>query len=88
MEQKERCRKDLESAGARVSSGVKYGSDFLVYLGDPDAVHSSFTVNTDRIVTFKSLSALVRVSATTKKDAVVYIDSSSTPFLKFSRFLL
>lgn len=35
---------DLYRRGFYISSGMKFGSDFLVYMGDPVAYHSQYTV--------------------------------------------
>lgn len=98
MESREkRCRekgkKCLEGCllkeGAFLTSGVKYGTDFLVYLGEPGSVHSSFTASADETVPFKVLSGLIRVSSSTKKDFVLF-SSLKEPhlFTRFRRFFL
>jgi len=89
-----KCRAELETAHTtnntevHVRTGVKYGSDFLVYLGMPSAVHSSFTLTADAELSYKVLSALVRVSSTAKKDAVLYTDTHIARFVRCSRFFL
>ncbi|KAI5186522.1 hypothetical protein NEHOM01_1522 [Nematocida homosporus] len=85
---KTECRLALLNTNTHLTSGVKYGADFLIYLGDPKIVHSSFTLNTDRPISFKLLAGLVRVSSSTKKDTVLYTQDKTAPFLKFSRFFL
>ncbi|KAI5189050.1 hypothetical protein NECID01_0405 [Nematocida sp. AWRm77] len=85
---KEINRKTFETMGLCTTTGIKYGADFLVYLGCPKEVHSSFTVNTDPSVSFKHLSALVRVSSSTKKETVLCTQDTSVPFVVFTRFFL
>lgn len=72
-----------------LTSGVKYGTDFLVYLGEPGSVHSSFTATSDESISFKTVSALVRVSSSTKKDFVLFTPGEkNSVFTRFKRFFL
>lgn len=78
----------LMAEGIHLVPGIKYGADFLAYLNAPTQTHSSFTVNISKEITFRALSGLVRVSSSTRKDAVLYTGDKEVPFAAFSRFSL
>ncbi|KAI5172666.1 hypothetical protein NEFER03_1722 [Nematocida sp. LUAm3] len=84
--EKKKCKEIFEENGATVQSGIKYGADYLVYLDDPKKVHSSFSLSTVFPVTLTHLSALVRVSSSTKKATVIYTGEETVPFIVFQRF--
>ncbi|KAH9387299.1 uncharacterized protein NEMAJ01_2195 [Nematocida major] len=86
--EREKCKKSFSKAGARVTSGIKYGTDYLVYLGEPGSVHSLFTLNSEVSASFRALSALVRVSSSAKKDFVMCAPDGEGLFVRFSRFFL
>lgn len=73
--------RDLHRQGFVITDGVKFGSDFLVYQGDPALYHSNFQVQVlDSKVGIpgKHLMALSRVARGAKKRWVVAAKQSET----------
>lgn len=66
--------KDLWESGYYVTSGEKFGGDFLVYLGDPICFHAIFIVkcvDSDRTISPTELVAFGRLGVSVKKRAVL-----------------
>ncbi|KAI5189357.1 hypothetical protein NEMIN01_0420 [Nematocida minor] len=82
------CKEFFRDKGVHFTSGIRYGTDCLVYLDEPGRVHSSFTATAQDSIEFKTLSALVRVSSSTKKDFVLCSSKEKILFARFSRFFL
>lgn len=61
--------RELRECNYKSSSGLKYGTELLVYSDEVEKVHSSLSVIT-KPVTFRMLSGLVRISSSVKKDLV------------------
>ncbi|EHY66273.1 hypothetical protein NEAUS04_2424 [Nematocida ausubeli] len=86
--ERDSCKELLSSHSVNLTSGIKYGTDFLAYLGEPGCVHSSFTLNANARMNFQTLAALVRVSSSTKKDFVACTPGQNILFTRFTRFFL
>lgn len=66
--------KDLWERGYYITTGSKYGGDFLVYLGDPFKFHSSYVVMVmlpSKKFGMLDLISIGRLAATVKKTAVL-----------------
>lgn len=87
-----KIRQAAEGVGCTVTSGIKYGSDLLVYLGDVADVHASASLSVCDRVSFRALSGMVRVTSSVKKDAIIaeFNAEQSCPayFIKCRRFVL
>ncbi|XP_044269419.1 probable tRNA-splicing endonuclease subunit sen34 isoform X2 [Tribolium madens] len=67
--------RDLWEQGYYITTGVKFGADFLVYLGDPIAYHAIFIVhcvgNPDEVLHSSEIVAFGRLATAVKKRAVL-----------------
>lgn len=64
---------DMVSRGFTVTSGAKFGGDFMAYAADPFFVHAQMIVTVmgwEEVLPLPDLVALARVASTTKKDTV------------------
>lgn len=67
-----------------IQSGLKYGSEFLVYEDDPNLVHSKYMVNSYYSSEKFSLVQAQRLARNTKKDLLVFIVDDSKAYKKDS----
>ncbi|EIJ88846.1 hypothetical protein NEPAR06_2245 [Nematocida parisii] len=82
------CGSLFNMSNVYLTSGIKYGTDFLVYLGPPKNFHSSFILNSTAGLDFKTIVALTRISSSTKKDFVTVLYDKTLVFVRFNRFFV
>ena len=78
MTEQEKCcciiYEDIHSRGFYVTSGMKFGGDFLVYLGDPLRHHSQYIIlvlERNHTFTAKDMITYGRLAAAVKKTVVL-----------------
>jgi tRNA-intron lyase len=66
--------KDLKEKGFYITSGFKYGSEFLAYRDDPNFVHSEFiiyVVKHEDLIDVKKILQNERISVSNKKKLIM-----------------
>ena len=73
--------RDLHSKGLHFTSGLKFGTDYLVYKGDPSVFHSEWMLKvvTQPDIATDQLVALERVANTSKKTLVLAFSDGDKP---------
>lgn len=79
--------KNLKEKNFYVTSGFKYGADFLVYRDDPNFIHSEFIVNVydkKEEIRVKELIYGERLGVTTKKKFLcAIVDEENVKYINF-----
>ena len=82
-----RVYKDLKARGFYVTSGFKYGTDFLLYRDDPNFIHSEFFLNVyhkEDQIDVKQLINAERLGVSIKKQYMAaFVDQNEIKYLNF-----
>lgn len=81
--------KDLKEKGFYVTTGFKYGADFLVYRDDPNFIHSEFMLfiyDSKKQLNVNELIIGERLGVSTKKKFLIASYDETTRTIKYLNF--